>query len=125
MTVGLVLAAAFAVTKPVFADERPPRYDLDGLCSRQANTPDGFSPETMATCLSAQGDALEAIRRVWPDTPGYIQDNCDYRAKAEGDGDYLILGACVRAQTLQKQANEGGLTTAPKAKAKPALKPKN
>ena len=122
LTVGLVLAA-FTISGPVFADERPPRYDLDGLCDRLALTPDGFSPESKAACVSAQADALQTVRRVWPNLPAYIQDNCDIQAKADRVGDYLILEACIRAQSRVQDANQGGLPV-PKTKAKPATTPK-
>lgn len=113
----LVLLAALAV--PAAADERPPRYDLDGHCSRLSNTPDGFSPETMTRCLVTQGDALESVRRVWPDTPAYIQRDCDLRARVNRDEDYLILDRCIRDQRRQEQADQAE-STRPKPKTKPA-----
>jgi len=106
----------------VLADERPPRYDLDGLCSRRANTPDGFSPETMANCLAAQGDSLESVRRIWPNARDYIQRDCDLRAKVDREGDYDILDRCVRAQLRQEEASQAE-STRPKAKPKPKVKP--
>ncbi len=122
LTVGLMLAAAFAFAEPVLASDRPPRFDVDALCNNRALTPDGVSPESKAMCMSAQGDALDAVRRVWTATPVFIQDDCSYQAKADRDGDYQILEACIRAQTRQ-QADQGGLTR-PKAKAKPGITPK-
>lgn len=123
LTVGLVLAAAFAFAKPVRADARPPRYDLDGLCNSRALTPEGFSPETKAACVSAQGEALDAVRRVWPSILASIQDDCSYEAKTDGDGDYQVLEACLRAQIRQQQSDRSALTR-PKAKAKPGSTPK-
>ncbi|MCA0201143.1 MAG: hypothetical protein LCH56_09930 [Proteobacteria bacterium] len=123
LTVGLVLAAECAFAQPVFADERPPRFDFDALCNSRAITTEGFSPESKATCMSAQGDALDAVRRVWPNISVDIQDNCSYQAKADRDGDYQILEACIRSLARQQQDNQGGLTR-PKAKAKSATAPK-
>lgn len=117
LTVGLVLAVTLA--EPVFADARPPRYDLDGLCNSRAITSEGFSPETKAACVSAQSEALDAVRRFWPSTLASIQDDCSYEAEADGDGDYQVLEACIRIQNRQQQANQGELIR-PKAKAKPA-----
>jgi len=121
--VPLAIAAA-----PAVADDRPPRYDLDGHCSRLSDTPDGFSPETMTACLVAQGDALEAVRRVWSDTPEYIQRDCDLRARVNRDEDYLILDRCVRDQLRKEQADKGVSTRPrpkPKAKPAPATPPQN
>ena len=117
LTVGLILAAALA--KPVFADARPPRYDLDGLCNSRATTPEGFSPETKAACVAAQSEALDAVRRLWLATLASIQDDCSYEAKADGDGDYQVLETCIRTQNRQQQSDQGELIR-PKAKAKPA-----
>lgn len=121
LTVGLGFAVALA--KPVFADARPPRYDLDGLCNSRATTSEGFSPETKAACVSAQNEALDVVRRFWLSTLASIQDDCSYEAKADGDGDYQILEACIRAQNRQQQADPEALIR-PKAKAKPATTPK-
>jgi len=121
---GLILLAA-----PAFADERPPRYDPDGHCSRLSNTPDGFSPETFASCLSVQSDAQESVRRVWSGAPDYIQRDCDLRARVDRDEDYLILDRCVRDQLRQEQADKApaaapkNKTKNAKGKAKPAATP--
>lgn len=115
----LFLLAVLAAAQ-VKADERPPRYDLDGHCSRLSNTSDGFSPESMSRCLSAQSDALESVRRVWPGTPAYIQRDCDLRAKANRDEDYLILERCLRDETRQ---SDEGTTIRPKPKPKPKPAP--
>ncbi|GEM_PF-3183165 len=122
MTIRFLILLALLGTAPVLADERPPRYDLDGLCSRRANTPDGLSAETMANCLAAQGDALESVRRVWPGAQDYIQRDCDLRAKVDREGDYDILDRCVRAQLRQEEAGQAE-STRPKAKPKPKSKP--
>ncbi len=121
LTVGLGLAVALA--RPVFADARPPRYDLDGLCNSRATTSEGFSPETKAACVAAQTEALDAVRRIWLATLASIQDDCSYEAKADGDGDYQILETCIRTQNRQQQADPEALIR-PKAKAKPGLAPK-
>lgn len=121
MTARLLTALALLISVPALADERPPRYDIDGLCSRRSDTPDGFSSETMAQCLSGQEDSLEAVRRIWPDTPAYIQRDCDLRAKVEREGDFQILDACVRTQLRQQQADQAE-STRPKPKAKPNAK---
>lgn len=113
--VGLALAALFAFAKPVFADARPPRYDLDGLCQSRAITPEGFSPETKAVCVAAQVEALDAIRRMWPATLTSIQDDCSYEAEADDYGDYQVLESCLRTQNRQQQADQGALVR-PKAK---------
>lgn len=113
LRIGLALAAAFA--KPVFADARPPRFDLEGLCTSRALTPEGFSPETMAACVSAQSEALDAVKRMWLETLASIQDDCSYEAKADGDGDYQVLEACIRTQNRQQQSEQ---RTSPRAKAK-------
>lgn len=122
----LILLALFAAP-PLKADERPPRYDVDGHCATLANTPDGFSDETMARCLSAQSEALDSVRRVWPGAPDYIQRDCDLRARVERDEDYLILDRCVRTQLRQEQADiapgTGGKAKTPPNKKKPAPKP--
>lgn len=119
LTVGLVMAGAFA--RPVFADERPPRFDVDALCNGRAITPEGFSPESKTACMAAQDDALAAIRRIWPATLESIQSDCVYEAKVDRDGDYQILESCLRVQNRQQQANQEPL---PRAKAKPAITPK-
>ena len=116
LTVGLLIAAEFAFAKPVFADERPPRFDVDGLCNSRAISPEGFSPETKAECLASQSEAFDKLRRSWPTTLASIQDDCSHEAKADGDGDYEVLDACIRTQNRQQQANQGALTR-PKAKA--------
>lgn len=118
VTAGLVLAAVSAIAAPAAADERPPRFDDDSLCNRLATSPEGVSPESKAACLSAQGDALDAVRRVWTNIPTDIQDNCVVQAKVDRDGDYLILEACIRAQMRQQEANQVPVTRS-KAKAKP------
>lgn len=121
LTSALALSAAFTFAAPAFADERPPRFDSDGLCNSRALTPEGFSPESKTACVSAQADALAAIRRIWPATLGSIQDDCSHQAKADDrDGDYQVLDACLRAQNRQQQANQEPLARA-KAKAKPAI----
>jgi hypothetical protein len=123
MIARLLLALLLLVGAPgAWADERPPRYDLDGLCSRRSDTPDGFSPETMAHCLSAQEDALEAVRRAWNGAPDYIQRDCDLRAKIEREGDYQILDNCVRKQLRQQQADQAESTRPKQKKAKAKTK---
>ncbi|PKU24433.1 hypothetical protein [Telmatospirillum siberiense] len=99
----LVLGALLLATvcSSAIADERPSRYDMDAHCSRLANTNDGFSPEVMQKCLLTQSDALDQIKRVWPDTAEYIQRDCDLRARAGGDEDYALLQKCIRDQTRQ------------------------
>jgi len=83
------------------AGERPPRYDSNALCVRLATTIDGLSPELLSQCLINQGDAHDSVRRIWSTTAEYIQDDCAHRARADGDGDYIILKNCIRAQNRQ------------------------
>lgn len=96
LLIGVLLSTATAM-----ADERPSRYDMDAHCSRLANTIDGFSPEVMQNCLVGQSDALDRVKRVWRDTPEYIQRDCDLRAHAGGDEDYALLQKCIHDQTRQ------------------------
>ncbi|MDR3439122.1 hypothetical protein [Telmatospirillum sp.] len=84
-----------------FADERPARYDMDGYCARLSNTSDGFSPEVMQRCLVAQSDALDQVKRLWANTPDYIQRDCDLRTRARGDEDYTLLEKCIHDQLHQ------------------------
>jgi len=129
MTARILAILFLLATLPAFADERPPRYDIDGLCSRLSNTPDGFSPETMARCLEIQSDAMESVRKVWQNTPDYIQSDCDHRARVDRDGDYQILDVCVRVQLRQEQADQAesskgkGRAKPKPAQAKPAATP--
>ncbi|MGE3334887.1 MAG: hypothetical protein AB7I36_14670 [Rhodospirillaceae bacterium] len=123
LTFGLALAAAGVHAAPVFADARPPRYDLDGLCNSRATTVEGFSPETKAACVASQSEALDAVRRMWLSTLASIQDDCSYEAKTEGDGDYQVLESCLRTQNRQQQADQAALSRA-KAKSKPGLSSK-
>ncbi|MTJ81809.1 MAG: hypothetical protein F8N37_12430 [Telmatospirillum sp.] len=85
------------------ADDRPQRFDMNGLCGRQANTPDGRSSEVEQRCIMAQSDAQASVRRIWPTTPVYIQRDCTLRARAEGEGDYALLLKCIRDQLGQAQ----------------------
>jgi hypothetical protein len=123
MIVRLTLILALVLAGAARADERPPRYDLDGHCSRLSNTQDGFSTEGMTQCLLLQSDALDSLRRVWPDTPAYIQRDCDLRARVDRDEDYLILVKCIHDQLREEQADKAETT---KAKDKPKkIKPPN
>lgn len=103
MRPSLVLAASLLAMgcSAAVADDRPSRYDMDSHCSRLANSNEGFSPEVMQKCLLAQSDALDQIKRVWSDTPDYIQHDCDLRGRAGGEGDYVLLQKCIRDQTRQ------------------------
>jgi hypothetical protein len=111
----LFMAAALllALIPPPFtiplaqADAEPPRYDVDGLCFRQANTPDGVSDVSVAQCLSRQSEALDAIRHNWDATPAYIQDDCDVRTRATGDPDYTALENCIQTQ-MRQDIPQGG-----------------
>lgn len=99
MLAGAAVLLATGASSP--SDERPSRYDVDDHCSRLANTSDGFSSEVMQSCLSAQGDALDQIKRIWPGTPQYIREDCDARSRAHGDEDYVSLDRCIRDQLRQ------------------------
>lgn len=92
---GVACAVAMTIVTPGYADDRPPRYDVDGLCNRLAATLDGFSVELQQQCVQRRNDAVDAIRRVWRTVPDYIQRECDQRARAHGDQDYLILQSCI------------------------------
>jgi hypothetical protein len=118
----LLALAPPMLAAPAAADERPPRYDLDGLCSRQSLVPEGIEPQAMSRCLAIHGEALEATRRMWPNTPEYIQRDCDQRARVDRDGNYQILENCVRQQLRQQQADQAE-STRPKPKPKPAPTP--
>jgi O-antigen/teichoic acid export membrane protein len=110
--IGAVLLLSLSGTAS--ADERPPRFDVDALCTQIANGPDGFSPETMQKCMSQQGDALESIKHIWTDTPDYIQRDCELRSRAHGEESYEILEKCVKDQVRQIPADP----PKPKPKAK-------
>jgi hypothetical protein len=100
---GLILLLALALPAPAWAEARPPRYDVNGLCRRLAATNDGIDTEREQSCLRAQSDALDAVKRVWLDTPDYIQRDCDLRARGDGDKDYALLRKCIRDQLNQTQ----------------------
>jgi hypothetical protein len=102
------LALGLLHALPARADDRPPRYDLDAHCSRAANTLDGFDVNLQQQCFRDQEDALAALKRIWEDTPVYIQDDCDQRARADDDQDYTLLYGCVR--DLLSQADPNAVT---------------
>jgi hypothetical protein len=83
------------------AEARPPRFDVDSHCSLVANTPDGFSVELEQQCFQRQSDAEDSIKRVWDETPEYIQDDCTVRSRASGDADYEILRQCIHDEMRQ------------------------
>ena len=56
--IAALVLAAFTITGPVFADERPPRYDLDGLCDRLALTPTMLTNMTQLAAASARNTGL-------------------------------------------------------------------
>lgn len=95
------LLLSMAAATAAWADERPPRYDTNALCVRLSTTADGLSPELLSQCLIDQGEAYDALRRIWTSTPEYIQEDCTIRARSDGDGDYIILQNCIRAQNAQ------------------------
>jgi hypothetical protein len=84
-------------------DDRPPRYDTDGLCMRLANTNDGFVPEALQSCLRDQGDALDYLTRIWETTPPYILSGCDEQTRTSDD--YGVLEICIRQQMSQNSPN--------------------
>lgn len=89
------------------AGARPPRYDEDALCGARANTVDGFSADLEQKCFQNQDDALDAVKRLWEQTPDYIRQDCDRRARVEGDPDYEILRNCMRDQLRQALPGTG------------------
>ncbi|CCG42676.1 hypothetical protein [Magnetospirillum molischianum] len=100
---GLILLVMLALPTAAWAEARPPRYDVNGLCRRLANTPDGIDVQLEQKCLRDQSDALDTVKRLWLDTPAYIQRDCDLRARADGDKDYALLRKCIRDQLNQTQ----------------------
>jgi O-antigen/teichoic acid export membrane protein len=110
---GLGLLLLLALSGAASADERPPRFDVDELCSRAANSPDGLSSETLQRCLSEQGDTLDRLKHLWPSVPDYIQRDCQARIRARHDDNYDALEKCVKDQIRQ---DSGDL---PKPKPKP------
>ncbi|MBX0345063.1 hypothetical protein K2X14_09480 [Acetobacter sp. TBRC 12305] len=99
---GAAWASPFA-TRPARADALPPRYDTNGLCFRNANTADGLSPEAVASCIASQGNALNAIRRLWDNIPPDLADDCDRRIRASGAQDYNALENCLKLQMRQNE----------------------
>ncbi|OIQ94304.1 hypothetical protein GALL_237340 [mine drainage metagenome] len=84
---------------------------MDGHCGRIANHVDGFDSSAMSRCLMGQGDALETLQRLWPDTPAYIEDDCLRRARRSGgEDDYVWLLRCVRTQRSQEVPDVPGVT---------------
>ncbi len=107
----LLAALLLLAAGPTRADDRPPRFDVDGHCSSIANHVDGFDSGAMSRCLMGQGDALDTLQRLWPDTPTYIQDDCLRRARrGGGDQDYVWLLRCVRTQKSQEVPVVPGVT---------------
>jgi hypothetical protein len=99
MKAALTLLLLLLLTaSPVQADERPPRYDINGFCNLQSPPADGAISDATRSCLLAQGEALSALKRQWPDLPEYMRRDCALRARKDGDGDYLLLKTCVRDQ---------------------------
>lgn len=118
---GLLGATALIMlpAAPAPAAERPPRLDVDSVCAGQATGPDGFSPEGMQRCLSAQEDAQDSVRRLWPSVPDYIQRDCEVRVKARHEESYIVLEQCVK-DLMRRETTD--LTPKPKPK-KPADTP--
>ncbi|GAA4483126.1 hypothetical protein [Gluconacetobacter asukensis] len=102
-TLCCVSFSGFLATSPAWADADPPRYDSDGLCFRQANMPDGLSPETLAHCLANQSMALDVIRHEWNQVPSFAQEDCDQRIRASGNPDYHTLQNCLQMQMRENE----------------------
>ena len=94
----LLCASLLLLSNAASADERPPRYDIDGYCHLGASSPDGFDSAAMAKCLTTEDDAESHLRRLWNSTPEYIQRECDAHARMGGNEDYVQLDICVRDQ---------------------------
>ncbi|MFT8656158.1 hypothetical protein [Acetobacter papayae] len=99
----LAFSALFGLVagKPAHAEGWPPRYDTDGLCFRNANSTDGFSPEAVTSCLASQSNALNRLRRIWDVIPTGLEDDCDERTRITGRQDYIALENCIKEQMSQ------------------------
>lgn len=79
----------------------PPRYDTNGLCFRNANSVDGFSPDSITSCLATQSNAYNRVRRAWDSIIPDLSDDCDARTRATGKQDYVALENCLKVQMSQ------------------------
>lgn len=79
----------------------PPRYDTNGLCFRTANSIDGFSPDSVTSCLATQSNAYNRVRRAWDSIAPALSDDCDAQTRATGKQDYVALENCLKVQISQ------------------------
>jgi len=105
---GVILLLMVGVPVAALAEARPPRYDINGVCHRLATSSEGVSVESEQLCLRTQNDAFDAVRRLWLGTPDEIQQECDQRARHDGDKDYVLLRQCLREKLGGARFERGG-----------------
>lgn len=98
MTPRLLLAALglVAITAPAFADDAPPKLDIESTCKSaqraQASISDNASLEG---CLRSERGAHDDLKKNWGKFPGAAKTQCSQQFTAGGSPSYVELLTCL------------------------------
>lgn len=99
VTIGAItiLWSAIAATS---VRAQPPGYDIESLCSEVARYGGGMPSLSMLRgCYAQERASRDQLARTWDQIPVAVRRHCEEVARLVGTGSYVMLNACVIAQS--------------------------
>jgi len=96
------VAFLWSVTAAVSVRAQPPGYDTAGLCEEVARYASVPSARMLQGCYFQERISRDQLARIWEQIPTSVRLHCEEVARLVGTGSYVMLNACVMAQTNEQ-----------------------